>query len=540
MTTVAKYLINCLKKMGINHVFGVPGDYNLTFLDNLIEEQDIEWVGNVNELNAAYMADGYARTNGIAAMVSTYGVGELSTLNGIAGSYAEDVPIIHIVGVPCKQKILKNEILHHGLGDNRYDVFQSVAKKISCHQVWLDNKNAIAQIDEAIKHAVFNKKPSYIFLPTDIVDWQISNNQANLDFSFNLNKDGMENAVEDLLYKINEANQAILIVGHKVKSYGIKKQVNDFIEKSNLNATALMSGKGVIDETNEKFLGMYLGKNTYSKSLIDFIKDADLIICIGTKFSDLVAAENEQIVKNDKIFEINDDYIKYDSKVVSQTSMGAFLNLVNEREINYYGNSIENEIRINDFEPSEQKIKYDRFFEAFNTIIDDSTIIVSDVGTSMFGSVYLNMKKESNFILQPIWASIGFSFPASMGAKLANKNKKVFNFIGDGAFNMTFNELGTLMTKKIPLTTFMFNNNGYSVERVINGKKDEYNNIPQINYETLLKSFDANNNHLYYCVKTEDDLVKVFKTIEKNNDKFIFVEVILEEDDTPKEMENFF
>lgn len=97
--TIGDYLLDRLVDCGIDRLFGVPGDYNLQFLDRVIAHSALGWVGCANELNAAYAADGYARIKG-AALLTTYGVGELSALNGIAGSYAEHIPVLHIVGAP--------------------------------------------------------------------------------------------------------------------------------------------------------------------------------------------------------------------------------------------------------------------------------------------------------------------------------------------------------------------------------------------------------------------------------------------------------
>lgn len=95
---VADYLLDRLTDCGADHLFGVPGDYNLQFLDHVIDSPDICWVGCANELNASYAADGYARCKGFAALLTTFGVGELSAMNGVAGSFAEHVPVLHIVG----------------------------------------------------------------------------------------------------------------------------------------------------------------------------------------------------------------------------------------------------------------------------------------------------------------------------------------------------------------------------------------------------------------------------------------------------------
>lgn len=99
--TIGNYLLGRLRELGIQHIFGVPGDYNLTFLDQIINYPDLQWIGTCNELNGAYASDGYARIKGAGALVTTYGVGELSAINGIAGAYAEYAPVVNIVGMPA-------------------------------------------------------------------------------------------------------------------------------------------------------------------------------------------------------------------------------------------------------------------------------------------------------------------------------------------------------------------------------------------------------------------------------------------------------
>jgi len=117
---VGNYLLDRLAELGVNHLFGVPGDFNLQFLDDVLAHPDISWVGNANELNAGYAADGYARIRGVGALLTPYGVGELSAINATAGSYAENVPVIHIVGAPSLAAQNAHLRMHHTLGDGDF------------------------------------------------------------------------------------------------------------------------------------------------------------------------------------------------------------------------------------------------------------------------------------------------------------------------------------------------------------------------------------------------------------------------------------
>lgn len=166
--TVADYLLDRLAGCGIRHLFGVPGDYNLQFLDNVIDHTEVGWVGCANELNAAYAADGYARVAGAGALLTTFGVGELSALNGLAGSYAEYVPVLHIVGAPCTGAQRRGELMHHTLGDGDFQHFYRMSQTLSVASAVLDEQNACHEIDRILTTMLIAQRPWYLMLPADV------------------------------------------------------------------------------------------------------------------------------------------------------------------------------------------------------------------------------------------------------------------------------------------------------------------------------------------------------------------------------------
>ena len=131
-TTVIEHVLSRLKDLGISKVFGVAGDFAFPIEDAIVGFLGIDWVGCCNELNASYAADGYARIHGIAALNTTYGVGELSAINGIAGAYAEHVPVFHLVGMPNLPAQAAHALVHHTLGNGEFDFFHKMAEKVVC------------------------------------------------------------------------------------------------------------------------------------------------------------------------------------------------------------------------------------------------------------------------------------------------------------------------------------------------------------------------------------------------------------------------
>src|SRR5579863_10188672 len=140
--TIGNFLLRRLEEVGIRHIFGVPGDFNLEFVQQIEDRGRPQWVGNCNELNASYAADGYARLNGPAALVVTNGVGALSAINGIAGSYSEHVPVICICGtLPCKA-VERGYLMHHTLADGGRGNFYRAFTEVTAAQAQLTPQNA--------------------------------------------------------------------------------------------------------------------------------------------------------------------------------------------------------------------------------------------------------------------------------------------------------------------------------------------------------------------------------------------------------------
>ncbi len=167
MITIGEYLCQRLHNLGVNHVFGVPGDYVLDLMDVLVESP-IELVCTCNELNAGYAADAYARVKGMGAVCVTYGVGGFSLVNAVVGAYAERVPLVVISGASDRSIRRDNLLLHHTTGD--YNLQLSIMEKVTVASVILTNSaQAASQIDQTLTACLHHKRPVYIEIPRDLV-----------------------------------------------------------------------------------------------------------------------------------------------------------------------------------------------------------------------------------------------------------------------------------------------------------------------------------------------------------------------------------
>ena len=165
--TVAEYAVGRIAALGIRHVFGLPGDFSFPINDAIEDHPDLEWILSSNELNAAYSADGYARVHGAGMLTTTFGVGELSAVNGQMGCMAERLPVFHLVGAPSSRIMRARRVMHHSLGDGRYDHFTPIMAAASCAHAVLDPSNAVAELDRVIDTALRERRPAYLLFPED-------------------------------------------------------------------------------------------------------------------------------------------------------------------------------------------------------------------------------------------------------------------------------------------------------------------------------------------------------------------------------------
>src|ERR1700761_3311539 len=170
MTTVIQHVLSRLHSIGVTDVFGVPGDFSFPACDAISEDPRMRWIGCCNELNAAYAADGYARIKGVGAVCTTYGVGELSAINAIAGAYAEHLPLFHLVGAPNASTQAKRALMHHTLGNGEYDLFRRMSEPVVVASAVMTPQNAAFETERLIFEALYHRRPVYMAFPADLAN----------------------------------------------------------------------------------------------------------------------------------------------------------------------------------------------------------------------------------------------------------------------------------------------------------------------------------------------------------------------------------
>ncbi|ARQ07370.1 TPP-dependent 2-oxoacid decarboxylase, includes indolepyruvate decarboxylase [Macrococcoides canis] len=530
---IGQYLIDALHVNGVDKIFGVPGDFTLAFLDDIIRHDSVEWVGNTNELNAAYAADGYARVNGLAAVSTTFGVGELSAVNGIAGSYAERVPVVKISGGPSSVAQKEGRYVHHSLGEGIFDSYSKMYAHITATTTILTVDNAVEEIDRVIHTALKEKRPVHIHLPIDVALTEIEIPHAPKVYTHeSQNVDAYIQTVEK---KLMSAKQPVIIAGHEINSFKLHEQLEQFVNKTNIPVAQLSLGKSAFNEENVHYLGIYDGKIA-EESVREYVDNADVILNIGAKLTDSATAGFSYKFDTENIIYINQNDFKAGDVVSNNVSLIDLVNGLNS--INYKNETEFPVYKRSDmqYDLNDSPLTQRNYFKMMNAFLEKDDILLAEQGTSFFGAYDLSLYKGNQFIGQPLWGSIGYTFPSLLGSQLADVNRRNILLIGDGSLQLTVQALSTMIRKDIKPIIFVINNDGYTVERLIHGMEEPYNDIQMWNYKQLPEVFGGKETVKVHDAKTSNELKTVMDNVQADKDHMHFIEVHMAVEDAPKKL----
>src|ERR1700754_2637937 len=219
--TVIQHVLSRLRDIGVTDIFGVPGDYSFAINDAMCTEPGMRWISCGNELNAAYAADGYARVKGAGAVCTTFGVGELSALNGIAGSYAENVPVFHLVGTPPMTAQTSRAVMHHTLGNGDFDLFRRMGDHVVCASAVVTPQNVVYETERLISEALYHLRPVYMAFPADLA-LQPALGSARSTATYTSEPRLLERVVDTILTTLDQARTACILPGFLLARAGLQ------------------------------------------------------------------------------------------------------------------------------------------------------------------------------------------------------------------------------------------------------------------------------------------------------------------------------
>ena len=528
-TTVGRYLIDRLAEVGLRHLFGVPGDYVLDFMDRVVAS-DIALVGTCNELNAGYAADAYARLNGIGGVCVTYGVGGLSAVNAIAGAYAERVPVVFISGAPTSAQRLANLHMHHLA--TTYDMQWEVYRKVTVDSAQLTNPlTAPDEIDRVISSCLFEKLPVYLEIPVDMVDApcrtlapRASSRQRVSDAQ------ALNECVEEILALVRSAVAPVILVGVEVHRFALADRLLALVETCGIPFATTLDGKSVLPERHPSFLGVYMGAVS-REAVRARVEGADAVLTFGAMATDINTGGFTARLPEANTVRANMDKVRIRNHYYDRVWLGDLIAALTE-SLPYRAypplDATNRDATKGDYQAQPaQPLRVARFYERLKRFVDRDMVLLTETGDAMFAGSEIPIEEPENFISQAYYLSIGYGLPAALGVCLARPGKRVVLLEGDGGFQMTAQELSTLLRRRCNPIIFLLNNDGYVVERLIHD--GPYNDIQPWRYHQLPEAFGGDAISLE--VRTEGELEAALVSAREHPRELVFVNVHLPRDE---------
>ena len=533
--TVGDYLLDRLAELGVTEVFGVPGDFILEFLDHVVAHKQIRWVGNANELNAGYAADGYGRLRGMSALITTFGVGELSAANAIAGSYAEHVPVVHIVGAPSKDAQGARRVVHHSLGDGDFEHFLRIAREITCAQANLAPATATREIDRVLSEVREQKLPGYLLIATDVARFPTEPPTSPLPrYTGGTSPRALSLFTKAATELIGDHQVTVLadLLVHRLQAV---PQLEALLAADVVPHATLMWGKSLVDESSPTFMGIYAGAAS-DERVRRAIEEAAVLVTAGVQFTDMVSGFFTQHIDPSRTIDVghNQSVVagQFFAPLDIEAALQALAGILERRGIR--SQPLPPTSSQTRFEPParEQPLTQEVLWNSLSAGLTPGNVVLADQGTSFYGMAAHRLPSGVTFIGQPLWASIGYTLPAALGAGLAHPDRRTVLLIGDGAAQLTIQELGTFAREGLTPVVVVVNNDGYAVERAIHGRDAYYNNIVPWSWQDLPKALGANN-ILAYRAQTYGQFVDALGAAAAHRDRMVLIEAVLPRLDVP-------
>jgi indolepyruvate decarboxylase len=534
--TVADYLLDRLAELNVGHVFGVPGDFTLGFLDHVDAHPAIDWVGTASELGAGYAADGYARMRGLGVVCTTFGVGELSAINAVAGAYAEHVPLLSLVGAPATATQAAGRPTHHSLGDGDFGHTQRMAAEVTVAQAALTAENALAEIDRVLAAIVAQGQPGYLSLPIDVGEAPAPAPSAPLALEPHpSDPDAQQRFAAAARALLDGAPAPVVLADILVQRAGAEDQLHALLTHGGLRYSSLLWGRQVIDESTVGFLGPYVGAAS-EPAVREAVEGADRLITAGVQFTDLISGFFSQHLDEARRIDLLPHRAVVAGTTFEHVELGDALAALARIVPAAPGPraSAAPDGRAVPAAVPDGPLTQTALWDAVGAALAPGDLVVADQGTAFYGLGPHHLPHDALFFGQPLWAAVGYTLPAILGAALAEPARRPVLLIGDGAAQLTIQELGTLLRRRVPALIVVVDNGGYTVERAIHGRDKAYNDIAPWRWTQLPAALGADEDAAVGVrAQTTGELVEALAVAREQRDRLTLIAAVTEPLDVP-------
>jgi indolepyruvate decarboxylase len=522
-TTIGQYIIDRLHALGVDHVFGIPGDYILT-LYKMLEASPIELVGMTREDSAGFAADAYARIKGLGCVCVTYCVGGLSTCNSVAGAYAEKSPVVVLSGSPGMSERARNPLLHHKVKEfsTQFEVYE----KITVASAVLDDPlTAFSEIDRVLAAAIRYKRPVYLEVPRDLVlAHPVMPHRAPGGLPPS-DPDALREAIDEAAGLLTAAKRPMILADVEIHRFGLQDDLIALAEGAGLPVASTILGKSVIPEGHPLFVGVYEGAMGRPE-VAECVEEADCLLMLGCFLTDINLGIFTAKLDPSKCIDATSEDLRIRHHHYKEVRLDDFVRGLKARNLKLAKPLVpprEPGAMVPWVAVPDAPMTSARLFSRLDRMLGEDMVVIADIGDSLFGAVDLHMTRRTEFISPAYYTSMGFAVPAAVGAGMANRNYRALVIVGDGAFQMTGMELSTIARNGLNPIVVVLNNHGYTTERFI--LEGSFNDVHEWKFHKIPEVLGTG---LGIEVRTEAELDEALDAALANTTSFSLLNVHLD------------
>lgn len=450
---LAPFLFQRLFDLGAAHAFGIPGDHVLPLYEAL-GDSPLRSILTTHEPSAGFAADAYARLKGIGVAIGTYGAGALNMVNPIAQAYAEKSPVVVLSGAPDMAGRDPDLLIHHKV--KTFNTHLRVYQEVTAASAALEDPTTAArEITRVLDTVQHEKQPGYLEIPRDMTWADIDPTEAGVPVAPRPDQAARAEALQEIVARLNRSRSPVILAGIEVVRLGLRNHLIRLAERYNLPVATSFTGKAVFPEHHPNFIGTYMGAagHPYARQMVEA---SDCLLLLGVWLTDTETGRFTSLIARDTLVQALAHEVRISRHQYRHTGLAEVLpSLLESSEIK------PREFR-NDYVPepldTNGRSLVASVFSELSRLDDRRYIFTTDSGDCLFGSVALNAET----ILNPgYYSSMGFGVPAALGAGLAVPNCRPVALVGDGGFQMTGMELGTLVRYGVDAIIIVLNNGGY-------------------------------------------------------------------------------
>jgi indolepyruvate decarboxylase len=487
------YLVAYLKKVGVSHLFGIPGDLVINLFLKFGRLRGLKIITLSHEPGVGFAADGYARSTGrIGAICVTYGAGGHNMVNPVAGSFSERVPILIISGGPGEEERKLGVLIHHQAKEIESQLH--IYREVTCAAKLIDDPlRAAEEIDEVIRAIWLNQQPGYLEIHRDMVEREISVPEEIVSWNGELpypqsDRHKLDEAVRDTAERLNRAQRPLVLIGIEAYRFKLAKEIVKLVEKMAVPCCTSVLAKGAFPMNHPLYMGVYVGAIS-PPAIRRRAEQADLIVGLGMFLTDIEMGGSQppQALLHRSIWAV-ENRVNVSFHTYTDVTLRDFVHGLMRAELKRHREKVAYSDNL--AKPSgdaNQRVRVADVLREINHFLarHKKFMVVAESGDSLFGGIDVKVGNDGLYLAQGFYASMGFAVPGALGAQIGTGLRPLV-LTGDGGFQMTGVEIAHAPRYRLNPIIVLLNNGGWGIFRPI-AKRHDLLALPSWHYAELAR-----------------------------------------------------